>query len=131
MIETLTADEFKRQFMGGGDLKKHSSRARHQSGQMNKTEAKMEFDLSVLQKTGEIVAYYFESFKFKLAKNTWYTPDFVIFWADGTIEMRECKGHWEDDARVKIKVAASLYRRFKVTAWTLTKQGWTSEIISA
>jgi hypothetical protein len=28
--------------------------------------------------------------------------------ADGQLQAHEVKGHWEDDARVKIKVAASL-----------------------
>lgn len=29
--------------------------------------------------------------------------------ADGSMELHEVKGHWQDDARVKIKVASSLY----------------------
>ena len=29
--------------------------------------------------------------------------------SDGTMEMHEVKGFWQDDARVKIKVAADMY----------------------
>jgi hypothetical protein len=53
--------------------------------------------------------YKFEGLKLRLADNTFYTPDFVVMAADGVLECHEVKGHWQDDARVKIKVAASLY----------------------
>ena len=36
-------------------------------------------------------------------------PDFAVLPADGVLEIHEVKGFWQDDARVKIKVAASLY----------------------
>jgi hypothetical protein len=46
----------------------------------------------------------------RLADKTFYSPDFAVLTkADGTLEMHEVKGFWQDDARVKIKVAASIY----------------------
>ena len=44
-----------------------------------------------------------------LADNTFYTGDFAVQAADEVVEIHEVKGFWQDDARVKIKVAASLY----------------------
>lgn len=41
-----------------------------------------------------------------MADKTFYSPDFIVPALD-CIEVHEVKGHWEDDARVKIKVAAS------------------------
>jgi len=76
-------------------------------GRMNGTESRYESEVLTPRKLGgEIVAYWFEAFKFRLADNTFYTPDFFVVMADMTIEFHEVKGHWEDDARVKIKVAA-------------------------
>ena len=61
------------------------------------------------QIAGEIAWYKFEGIKFRLADNTFYTPDYAVMLADGTMEIHEVKGYWEDDARVKIKVAAETY----------------------
>ncbi|MCK1718883.1 DUF1064 domain-containing protein [Bradyrhizobium sp. 141] len=76
---------------------------------MNKTEAKYDSHLWDLRRTGDVLWHKFEGVKLRLADNTFYTPDFAVMLADGTMEMHETKGFWEDDARVKIKVAASLY----------------------
>lgn len=82
---------------------------RLKQGQMNKTEAAYGAFLSLRQKAGEIAWYKFEGVKLRLADNTFYSPDFAVMLSDGTMEMHEVKGFWQDDARVKIKVAADLY----------------------
>ena len=51
----------------------------------------------------------FEGIKLRLADNTFYTPDFAVMRCSGQLEMHEVKGYWQDDARVKIKVAADAY----------------------
>jgi hypothetical protein len=58
---------------------------------------------------GELLWYRFEGMKFRLADNTFYTPDFALMRLDGQIEIHEVKGFWQDDARVKIKVASEMY----------------------
>lgn len=85
--------------------------------------------LNPLQLAGEIITYWFESHKLRLADNTWYTPDFMVQLASGEIEYHEIKGHWEDDARVKIKVVASLYP-FRFLAIQRKKGEWLTEEIS-
>lgn len=82
---------------------------RRVSGAMNGTEAAYAIHLDTLKAAREIVDYWFESMTFKLADGCRYTPDFVVLMADGMIEVHEVKGHWEDDALVKIKVAAELF----------------------
>ena len=82
---------------------------RMKAGRMNKTEKAYGELLFKLQLAGEILWYKFESMKFRLADNTWYTPDFIVMRDDGSLEVHEVKGHWTDDARVKIKVAADIY----------------------
>lgn len=78
-------------------------------GQMNKTEARYAQMLDVEKHEGRILDYWFEQITFKLADDTRYTPDFVIQRPDGVMEVHEVKGHWEDDALVKIKVAAAQF----------------------
>lgn len=76
---------------------------------MNQTESAYEQTLKLRLRSGEIAWYKFEGLKIRLADNTFYTPDFFVMLADGTLECHEVKGHWTDDARVKIKVAADMY----------------------
>jgi hypothetical protein len=84
-------------------------RAGHLPKGMNKTEAAYAERLEMLRRSGEILSYDFEAITLKLAPNTRYTPDFLVITSDATVELHEVKGHWYDDARVKIKVAARLF----------------------
>jgi hypothetical protein len=76
---------------------------------MNKTEQKYAFELETRRTAGEIEWYAFEAITLKLAADTRYTPDFVVMRHDAEMEFHEVKGHWEDDAKVKIKVAAEKF----------------------
>lgn len=78
-------------------------------GQMNKTEEAYASLLRDRQFAGEIAWFRFEGIKLRLADNTFYTPDFAVMLTTGFIEIHECKGHWQDDARAKIKIAADQY----------------------
>ena len=97
-------------------------RPRHNPGKMNKTEGKYADYLELRKKAGEIIRWVFEPFKLRLADNTFYSPDFMVVTAE-QIEIHEYKGHWEDDARVKIKVAAELFPEFQFIAARTDKTG--------
>jgi len=84
-------------------------RTRPTPGTMNKTEQAYGEKLEHMKRSGEIEWYKFEGIKLRLANRTFYTPDFFVMLPDGTLEVHEVKGFWEDDARVKIKVAAEMY----------------------
>lgn len=76
--------------------------------------------LKLLQEAGEIMSWGYEDFTLKLAPGATYTPDFHIIYADGSFCFVELKStwrkrlkkgygyaaHWEDDSRVKFKMAA-------------------------
>lgn len=84
-------------------------------GEMNKTEARYAEHLRERMTAGEVVWFKFEAVKLRLADKTFYSPDFLVLPADGFLEVHEVKGWMEEDANVKIKVAASLYPfRFKL-----------------
>ena len=76
---------------------------------MNRTESAYAAYLAEQRLIGVVVEYWFEAIKLKLAAATFYTPDFLVLTAGGELECHEVKGFWEDDARVKIKVAAAKF----------------------
>lgn len=96
------------------------------SGQMNKTEAAYAEQLELERQAGEVAWWAFEGMKFRLADNTFYTPDFIVMLKDGLLQAREVKGRWEDDARAKIKIAAALFP-LQFIAIKKSKLGWERE----
>lgn len=96
------------------------------TGMMNKTEAYYAECLEQRKQGREILWFKFEGIKLRLADNTFYTPDFIILMADRSIECHEIKGFMQDDANVKIKVAASIYP-FKFVIVRKRKGGWEFE----
>lgn len=115
-----------KQFRARNAKQKTQALGRLKTGEMNKTEAAYDAHLAALQFAGEILWYKFEGLKFRLADVTFYTPDFAVMKANGVIELHEVKGFWQDDARVKIKVAASLYP-FQFIAVKKDGKGWQYE----
>lgn len=99
-------------------------------GEMNKTEAAYAGHLDLLLAAGEIVWFHFEGWTFKLADGCRYTPDFAVMRKGGRLEAHEVKGRWEDDARVKIKVAAELFPIRFIAVRVVPKRdggGWAEE----
>ena len=95
---------------------------------MNKTEASYGQHLRAREIAGEILWHRYEAIKLRLAPSTYYSPDFLVMLADGgLLEVHEVKGHWEDDARVKIKCAAEMFP-FRFVAVTRGQSGWAYEI---
>lgn len=103
---------------------------RLKTGAMNKTEAAYAVTLEGRKAAGEVAWYKFEGLKFRLADNTFYTPDFAVMLAGGELEAHEVKGFWQDDARAKIKIAADMYPLRFVAISARTKKdggGWKVE----
>lgn len=81
---------------------------------MNKLETAYSLHLEARRRGGEIQLWQFEPFKFRLpGQKSFYTPDFLLVMADGTIQIHETKGHWHSRDRVRTKAAAGLYRYFR------------------
>lgn len=90
----------------------------------NKTEAAFAKELDCRP---SILWWSFEPLKLRLAKGCFYSPDFVVLYADGSVHVYEVKGFWRDDARVKIKTAAALFPLFHFHAVQKIKGGWKYE----
>lgn len=103
------------------------------AGVMNKTEERfLEEWIKPLVLTGDVLWWSFEGIKLRLAPNTFYTPDFALMASDGVLDLIDVKpaAHLiEEDAKVKIKVAAELFPFRFFYAWrmggtTARTRGW-------
>jgi len=94
---------------------------------MNKTETRYANYLENAKLQGTILAWAFEPVKFRLAKKTFYTPDFMVITRD-QIQLHEVKGFWRDDARVKIKVARETFPWFRWVAVQWKQKEWRMEL---
>ena len=93
---------------------------------LNKTEAAY---LDELQSNDQYVAVHTQGITLLLGANCRYTPDFFTIDKEGKAVFHEVKGFWRDDARVKIKVAARMYRWAKFIAVQKQKSDWVYEEI--
>lgn len=105
-------------------------RPRHVPGEMNKTEEAYAAHLALKLAAGEIAWFRFESVKLKLAERTHLTIDFFVMTAAGDLEAHEVKGFWEEDARVKVKVAAEMYPFRFLAVQRAPGGGWKTEVFS-
>jgi hypothetical protein len=120
----LSEEEYKALIAKRPTPKKQYALGRLKTGKMNKTEAAYSQFLETEKHLGSVIWYRFEGMKFRLADNTFYTPDFAVMLSSGEVEIHEVKGFWEDDAKVKIKVAADLYPfKFKAVKKKAQKHG--------
>ena len=87
------------------------AKGRLKAGALNKTESAYKTYLEQEKTAGRIAAYWFESFKLKVADGScWYTPDFMVLRPSGELELHEVKGSpkiFQDDAKVKVKAVAT------------------------
>lgn len=104
---------------------------RLKSGEMNRGEAAYAAHLADLLEGEKVVWIRFEGIKLRLGDNCFYTPDFAVMLANGMLELHEVKnGPWQEDARVKIKVAAEMYPFRFIAVTALPKKlggGWKTE----
>jgi len=90
--------------------KKIYALGRLKAGTMNGLESRYAAHLELRKAVGEVAWWEFEGIKLRLADATFLTVDFDVMLADGTIELHDTKGGpIEDDAAVKIKLAAEKY----------------------
>jgi len=98
---------------------------------MNKGETRYARGIEYLRLEGRILWWGFQALKLRLGGGAWYTPDFTVITRSGAIECHEYKGHWEEAARVRIKVAASLYPWIKFVIVKGNRNGHTTEVVKS
>jgi len=98
---------------------------------MNKLESSYAEHLRMLQLTGEVHSFSYERHNLKLADRTYYKPDFEVMLPDGSIEFHEVKGYMQEDANVKLKVAAQQFPQyvFKLIYRGKRNSGWQISIL--
>lgn len=100
----------------------------------NKTEAAYAAELEQVRLAGAIIEWGYEDAKLRLANGAWFTPDFRVVTVAGATEFHEVKGFWREAARVRIKVAADRFPRYRFIALTKRKArdggGWAREVFA-
>lgn len=105
---------------------KAKGRPRPTSGRgETKLEAEYERHLLALLQEGLILSFQPQPLKLRLADKTYYSPDFLVVRPDQELEFHEVKAWWEDDARVKVKVAAEQFPMFHFVAVMLDRKAKT------
>lgn len=98
-------------------------------GEKNMTEQRFEDEvLRPRMIAGEILWYRFDGIKLRLADNTFLTVDYAVLPADGVLTMIDVKGAAaivQEDARVKMRVAADQYPFLFQLAFPQAGGGWT------
>lgn len=98
-------------------------------GEMNRTEQRYENEvLKPALLVGDVLWYRFEGIKLRLADNTFLTVDFAVLPASRVLTMVDVKGAAaivEEDARVKMRVAADAYPFAFQYAFPAQDGGWT------
>lgn len=102
---------------------KPKARAYFRADGMNATERSYAEHLEQQRRAKHIQSYAFECLKLRLADGTFYTPDFFVVAADGTLEIHETKGFMREAARVRLNVAADKYP-FRFRLVKLVSQRW-------
>lgn len=107
------------------------------AGTMNQTEARYDAHLWDLRRQGAVLWHKFEPLKLRLAARTFLDVDFLVLLADRSVEFHDVKGakHLiEEDARVKLKVAAEAFPLFGfATVFPLKgkgQSGWGREVFA-
>ena len=119
-------------------LKARGRPKQRERGSMNGIEREYSELLQARKLAGEIADWAFEAENLRLADLTYYRPDFRVMLPDGSIQFHETKAMtskgavlFEDDARVKIKVAAEQHWMYQfVGAYRRPKKsggGWKFE----
>lgn len=94
---------------------------------LNKTERAW---LRQLQLTHPSTHIGVQSLTLKLGDDCRYTPDFWTIDANGQLIFWEVKGFWRDDALVKIKTAARMFRWARFIVITKDKTGFNERPVS-
>lgn len=116
------------------------ARGRTVHGGPNKVEREYANLLECRKAAREIHTYTFETVKLILGDRCSYLPDFLVLKPDGLVEFHEVKTMWkrkkgpdrpgwQEDARVKIKVAARAFPWFRFIVAIRARDGWEFEEI--
>lgn len=80
---------------------------------LNKTEESYSQHLRLLHLAGDILWWGFEAMKVRIGKNCYFSPDFLVMYADSRLELHDTKGrkgktyYAEDDSIVKARATSA------------------------
>lgn len=96
---------------------------------MNGLERRWAQRLDALKRAGEIQEWRYQPITLLLGEDCRYTPDFLITNLDGSLALHETKGYMQEDARVKLHTAATLFPEFTFVKITEHAGRWVETLI--
>ncbi len=139
LLENMTSEQRVRCLRENGMewMENPCNRGRRQDGFRSQLEADYAVHLETLKAGGNIREWWYEPMRLKIASGkmqAWYKPDFaaILVGEDGETDLffYEVKGYWREAARLRIKVAAGLYKPFWFVAITRKDGQWVEENFS-
>lgn len=128
MNEEMTTEQFNAAI---GKRKGFESPSRPSRAEPNKGERAYGLELAMQRNAGRIAWFAFQAITLKLAHDCRFTGDYFVQYSDGQLEIVDVKGRkgdgfWcEEDAKIKIRVAAEHFPMFRfVVVWPLKDGGW-------
>jgi hypothetical protein len=95
------------------------------TGYRSNLEADYATRLEILRGLGEIRSWMYEAVKLKIGNGAWFTPDFFVRMASGSIEFHETKGGFaREAAMVRIRSAALQFPFWKFRLVTRVNGDW-------
>lgn len=132
-------EEIRRQLAAGKDPRSivvTRTKAGRSAGEPNKGEAAFARVLEFEKQQGRVLWFGFEKIKLRIGKKCWLTIDYFVFFSDGTVEAIDVKGrkgdgyYCREDAKVKLRAAASLFPIFRVAVvWPQKGGSWGKEYL--
>ena len=89
----------------------------------SKLEAAYAAELAAQQQAGVVRGWRYEALTVRLLSGIRYTPDFVVWRPDGSLELHEVKGWWREDAKLKFREAAAQWPMFRWVVVSRPKGG--------
>lgn len=110
----------------------NKARARRVPGSLTRAERARAQALMVASLQGSILHWAHEPMRFRLAKGSFYAPDFLVIENDYSVVLEEVKGArgWklDDEGRTKFKVAGELFPFFVFRGLIRSRRGtWSVE----
>lgn len=127
------AEDIRRQLAAGKDPRAivvTRTKAGRAPGEPNKGEAAYGRHLEFEKQQGRVLWFGFEKIKFRIGKKCFFTPDYFVVFADGSIEIVDVKGrkgdgyYCREDAKVKLRAAASMFPFNVAVVWPEKGGGW-------
>lgn len=117
MSRRVTSEELQKLLRRDGRRRKYSNRPAEEDGLRfdSQKELRRYRELKLLRAAGEVIQFLTHTPTFRLPGGVTYTADFLVWWADGRVEIEDTKGVRTEAYRNKKRQVEELYAPLTIT----------------